>query len=152
MKLNNPIYSYRQDPEIPPFPDDGPVAVMDAHCAICARGARWIAHNDSEGEFTIVPLQSELGNALMRHYAMDPDDPLSWLYLQEGKGYTSLDAAIRVGQRLGGVWRGLVVLRIFPLIVQDWLYGLVARNRIRLGGTADLCNMPDAEVQKRLLS
>jgi len=152
MKLNKNPYSYRQDPDIPAFSDDGPIAVMDAHCAICARGARWIARNDGKGEFRIVPLQSALGNALMRHYAMDPEDPLSWLYLEEGKGYSSLDAAIRVGQRLGGVWSALVVLKILPRRVQDWLYGLLARNRIRLGGTADLCNMPDAEVQKRLLT
>ena len=152
MKLNTTTYSYRDDPDIPAFSDNGPVTVMDAHCAICARGARWIAHNDSTGEFRIVPLQSELGNALMRHYGMDPGEPLSWLYLEEGKGYSSLDAAIRVGRRLGGVWTGLTVLRIFPRPVQDWLYGLLARNRIRLGGTADLCNMPDVEVQKRLLS
>ncbi len=152
MKLNTTTYSYRDDPDIPAFSDNGPVTVMDAHCAICARGARWIAHNDGKGEFRIVPLQSDLGNALMHHYGMDPGDPLSWLYLEEGKGYSSLDAAIRVGRRLGGVWTGLTVLRIFPRPVQDWLYSLLARNRIRLGGTADLCNMPDAEVQKRLLT
>ncbi len=151
MKLNNPAYSYRQDPDIPAFADAGPVTVMDAYCAICARGARWIAHNDDANEFTIIALQSTLGNALMRHYAMDPDDPLSWLYLEEGRAYSSLDATVRVGQRLGGVWAGLVVLRVLPRSIQDWLYGLVARNRIKWFGTADLCNMPDGEVQKRLL-
>ena len=86
MKLNTTTYSYRDDPDIPAFSDNGPVTVMDAHCAICARGARWIAHNDGKGEFRIVPLQSDLGNALMHHYGMDPGDPLSWLYLEEGSG------------------------------------------------------------------
>ncbi len=152
MKLDTPPYSYRQDVDIPAFSDQGPITVMDAHCAICARGARWIAHNDDKNEFRIIPLQSPLGNALMRHYGMDPDDPLSWLYLEKGKAYSSLDAAIRVGQRLGGIWSNLVVLRIIPRRLQDWLYGLVARNRIKIFGTADLCNMPDPEVQKRLLT
>jgi len=151
MKLENTAYSYRLDPSIPAFPDAGPVPVMDAHCAICARGARWIAHNDKRQEFIIVALQSTLGNALMSHYGMDPTDPLSWLYLEHGRAYSSLDAGIRVGKRLGGVWAGLAVLRVLPRPVQDWLYGLVARNRIRWFGTADLCNMPDSEVQKRLL-
>lgn len=151
MKLDTPPYSYRQDVDIPAFSDQGPITVMDAHCAICARGARWIAHNDGKKEFKIIPLQSPLGNALMRHYGMDPDDPLSWLYLENGKAYSSLDAAIRVSQRLGGIWSSLVILKIIPRRLQDWLYGLVARNRIKIFGTADLCNMPDPEVQKRLL-
>ena len=151
MNLENTTYSYRDDPDIPPFSDHGPVTVMDAHCAICARGARWIAHNDHREEFRIIPLQSALGNALMRHYDMDPNDPVSWLYLHQGLAYSSLDAAIRVGQRLGGKWKSLAVLRILPRTAQDWLYNLVARNRIRLAGTADLCNLPDSKVQKRLI-
>lgn len=126
--------------------------VMDAHCALCARGARWIARNDRAGAFTIIPVQSELGGALMRHYGLDPVDPVSWLYVEHGRAFTSLDALIRVGRRLGGVWRGLVVLRLLPRAVQDPLYRLVARNRYRLFGRADLCALPDPQVQKRLLT
>jgi predicted DCC family thiol-disulfide oxidoreductase YuxK len=36
-------------------------------------------------------------------------------------------------------------------MVQDILYRAVARNRYRLFGSADLCTLPDPEVQKRLL-
>ena len=32
---------------------------MDAHCALCARGARWIAHNDTKAEFRIVLVSVE---------------------------------------------------------------------------------------------
>jgi len=89
---------------------------------------------------------------LMRHYGLDPDDPLSWLFVENGLAFTSLDAVIRVGQRLGGVWRMLVLLRILPRKLQDALYGLVARNRVRISGTADLCNLPDPEIKRRLIT
>ncbi len=112
----------------------------------------WIAHNDSKAEFGIIPIQSDLGIALMRHYGMDPADPLSWLYLEDGKAYSSLDAIIRVGLRLGGVWKGLVILKILPRPLQDYLYGVVARNRYRLGGKTDLCGLPDPEIKKRLIT
>ncbi|AZV77406.1 DUF393 domain-containing protein [Parasedimentitalea marina] len=151
MYLNRPPYSYRNDHEIPAFTDIGPVCVMDAHCALCARGAKWIAHNDRNTDFKIVPLQSELGRALMTHYGMDPEDPTSWLYLTEGRGYASLDALIRVGHRLGRGWKLLAILRLIPQSLRDILYRSVARNRYRWFGTADLCNLPDAEVQKRLM-
>ena len=145
-------FSYRDDPTVPAFDDAGVFTIMDAHCALCARGAGWIAHNDTKAEFRIIPVQSELGNALLYHYGMDPDDPLSWLYLEDGQAYASMDAVMRVGARLGGVWQGLAIMRILPRRVRDFLYRLVARNRYRLFGRADLCSVPDQEVQKRLLT
>lgn len=144
-------YAYRDLPGLTDMADQGPVTVMDAHCALCARGARWIARNDRKGAFRIVPLQSEKGRVLMEHFGLDPDDPLSWLLIEEGRGYTSLEAVMRVGRRLGGVWRCLGVLSVLPRGKQDWLYGLVARNRYRLFGRGDLCAMPDPDVQKRLI-
>lgn len=145
-------YSYRDDPRVPVFAAGELFAVMDARCALCARGAAWIARNDHAEQFRIVPLQSDLGRALMIHYDLDPDDPTSWLYLDHGRAHASLDAVIRVGRRLGGVWRGLGILRLLPRGVRDVLYRAVARNRYRLFGTADLCSLPDRAVQKRLLS
>jgi len=127
------------------------LTVMDAHCAICARGARWIAKNDRRGEFRIVPMQSELGRSLLIRHGLDPDDPSSWLYLDKGVPHASLDAVIRVGQRLGGLWRGLALLRALPRPARDLLYYSVAQNRYRLFGRGDLCAMPDAGVQTRLL-
>jgi len=124
---------------------------MDATCGICAKGARWIAHNDARQEFRIIPLQSPLGRALMRHHGLDPEDPTSWLYLQDGSPYEGADAVIRVGQRLGGKWRLLGALRIVPAALLQRLYLVIARNRYRLSGRADLCNMPDPAIQARLL-
>lgn len=151
MNLHTEPYSYLTDTTVPAFRKTDVFTVMDAHCALCARGARWIAHNDSADAFGIVPLQSPLGNALMRHYGLDPNDPLSWLYVENGRAFTSLDAVIRVGTRLGGIWKILAVMRILPRFAQDFLYGLVARNRVRLSGTADLCNLPDPEIIRRLI-
>jgi len=56
MELNRVPYSYYDDPAVPDFPDTDPVTVMDAHCSLCARGARWIARNDKRNEFQIIPV------------------------------------------------------------------------------------------------
>ena len=130
---------------------DGPVTVMDAMCALCAKAARWIARNDHKGEFMIIPLQSELGRKLMLDHDMDPEDPSSWLYMVDGQSYSSAEAFLRVARRLGGIWKVAAIFHIVPKPIMDWGYRLIARNRIRLLGRADLCNLPDPEVQKRLL-
>lgn len=127
------------------------LAVMDAQCALCARGARWIARNDRAERFRIVPVQSPRGAALMSEHGLDADDPLSWLVIDDAGGHEGLDALMVAGRHLGGVWRGLSVLRVLPWPLRGWLYGLVARNRYRVFGRADLCAMPDPDVQRRLL-
>lgn len=41
-----PLYSYRDDPDVLPFDDRGPIAIMDGDCVLCAGGARAIARFD----------------------------------------------------------------------------------------------------------
>lgn len=144
-------FSYRQDRSVPAFAAGPVFTVMDATCALCARGAAWIARHDRAQEFTIIPMQSAVGRALLVHYGLDPDDPVSWLYVEDGQAFTSLEAFVRAGRRLGGVWRGLGLLGLLPRRWQDALYVRVARSRYRVFGTADLCALPDPEVQRRLL-
>lgn len=151
MRVLNTDYSWRADRSVPAFPDEGAVAVMDATCGLCARGATWIARNVHQNMFRIIPMQSQLGGALMRHFDMDPEDPLSWLYLQNGLGYSSLDAVVEVGKTLGGRWWALTVFQMFPAGLRDAAYRVVARNRYRLMGRTDLCALPDPDVQSRLL-
>lgn len=124
---------------------------MDAECLLCARGAKWIARYDTPFDFRIIPAQSEIGSALLKHYGMEPSDPSSWLYIEDGLAFSSLEAVVRVGQRLGGIWHVLSILRLFPDAVQDYLYGVVARNRYRVFGKTDLCGLPDPEIKRRLM-
>jgi len=151
MRPLNAAYSWRSDRAVPEFDDTGSLTVMDATCGLCARGAKWIAHNDHGGAFRIIPVQSALGEGLLRHFGMDPKDPISWLYLEGGRGYSSLDATIMVGRKLGGCWRALEALRLIPKRLRDAAYRLAARNRYKVMGRADLCAMPDPDVQTRLL-
>lgn len=151
MQVSEIAYSFLNDPEVPAFETPEYFTVMDAQCGLCAKGALWIAKHDREQKFRIVPMQSDLGGALLRHYGMAPDDPLSWLYICEGRAYTSLDAIVRVGQEFGGIWKTLAVFNVLPRRLQDGLYGAIARNRYRFLGRRSFCDMPIPEVQNRIL-
>jgi len=144
-------YSYRSDPAVPDFDDRSPVTVMDGECMLCSVGARLIARFDRKGEFRICRSQSPLGRALLQHFRMDPDDPESWLLIEDGVAYSSLDAMIRAGRQLGGVGLLLQPLRVLPRGLQDWLYRRLARNRYRLFGRANICAIPDPALRARLM-
>ena len=138
------------DPAVPHFDDGGPVAIMDGDCALCASGARVIARLDRERVFRIGRTQSAIGAALVRHYGLEPEDPETWLYLDEGHAWSGMEAIIRIGARLGGPGRLLEIMRLFPRSAREWLYRRIAHNRYRLGRT-DMCALPDPELRARLL-
>lgn len=144
-------FSFRDDPAVPDFDDGAPVAIMDAECAVCSWGARMIHRFDRSGRVRICPVQSPLGAALLRHYDISPDDPSTWLFIDEGIAYADSDAIIRAGRRMGGFARLASGLIILPRPLRDWLYQRLARNRYRLFGRGDLCALPDPAFQRRLL-
>ncbi len=110
-----------------------------------------IARFDAAEEFRICRAQSELGQALLSHYGLSHQDPESWLFLVDGYAYTSLEAMIRAGRRVGGIGYLLQPLRLIPRAAQDWLYSKLARNRYWLFGRTDICGIPDSALQARLM-
>lgn len=144
-------YSYREDAAVPRFDDGGPVAVMDGDCALCSWGARTIARLDRDESFRICPVQSGPGDALVRHYGLDPGDPETWLFLEHGRAWTGMEAIIRIGERLGGAGRVATAMRVFPRPIREWLYRRIARNRHRFG-RSDMCAIPDERLRRRLMT
>ncbi|KPQ09011.1 MAG: hypothetical protein HLUCCO17_16540 [Saliniramus fredricksonii] len=144
-------YSYRDDPHVPDFDDSFPLAVMDAGCAMCSWGARMIHRLDVEQTVRICPLQTPRGAALMRHYGLCPENPASWLFIDQGVGYRNFEAVIHVGRLLGGRGRIADILRLLPRPARERLYLWVARNRYTLFGRADMCAIPDPAFRRRLL-
>jgi predicted DCC family thiol-disulfide oxidoreductase YuxK len=144
-------YSYRSDARVARFEDRGPVVFMDGNCVLCTRTARIIGKLDRKGEFRICPVQTALGQAILTHYGLDTEDPDSWLYLDGGRAYTSMDAMIRAGTRLGGLGHAVRVLQILPRGAQDWLYRRIARNRYAVFGRTDMCALPDPALRRRLI-
>ncbi|MGA7328141.1 MAG: DCC1-like thiol-disulfide oxidoreductase family protein [Rhodomicrobium sp.] len=150
-QINREAFSYRADSLVPRFDDSGPIVFMDGDCALCNAAARIIAKLDRRSEFRICPIQSELGQAILRHYGLDFRNPDSWIYLADGKACGPLDAVIEAGTRLGGMAQLVGVFVILPRSVRDWLYRRIARNRYAIFGRNQMCAIPDAALRRRLL-
>lgn len=144
-------FSFRQVPQVPQFPDDAPLAVMDAECAVCSWGARMIHRLDRSGAAPICPIQTPLRASLLRHYGLQPTDSSSWLFIDEGAAHQDFEAVVHAARRFGGCGRLATVLLILPRRARDWLYQCLARNRYAIFGRADMCTIPDHAFQRRLL-
>ena len=145
------LYSFRDDPNVPSFDDGVPIAVMDAECAVCSWGAQMIHRLDRTGTVRICPIQTPLGAALLFHYNMEPKDPTSWLFIDQGVAHADFDGVVYAGRYFGGWGRITTLLLVFPKPVRDWLYIRLARNRYTLFGKKEMCALPDPAFQKRLI-
>jgi predicted DCC family thiol-disulfide oxidoreductase YuxK len=146
-------YEYRTDPAVPRFPDDRPVIVFDGKCALCSSFAQLILRKDRDARFRLMAAQSELGDALYKHFELDTVDYETYVLLQDGKAYFRSEATLRILAGLGMPWRLLATLgRLVPLALSDAVYGVIARNRLRWFGVRAQCYLPDPSRADRFLS
>jgi len=121
---------------------DHAVIVFDGVCALCSRWVRFLLRFDRQGRYRFAAMQGSHGRALLQQHGLDPDDPLSFLLLENGQAWTDTDAILRVLAGLGGAWRLTAVLRLLPSAWRDRAYRALARNRYRWFGRHDSCYLP----------
>jgi predicted DCC family thiol-disulfide oxidoreductase YuxK len=130
---------------------EAPVLVFDGVCVLCSRWVHFILRHDRDACIRLAPMQSQAGRELLKTHGLDPDDPLSVLYVVDGRGYQDSEAILRVVASFGGAWRGVTLLRVIPRFVRDPLYRWLARNRYRWFGRTDQCLVPTPEQAARFL-
>ena len=149
--MTEPAYSYRDDPQVPDFPDDRPVVIFDGMCVLCSGGARWLMRLDRKARFRLMAAQSEIGAALFRHYGLVGDDYETMLLLEDGVLWQKSDAWLRICRILGFPWSVATLLWWVPRRLRDGLYEWVARNRFRWFGRRESCFLPSPGQAERFI-
>lgn len=129
-----------------------PVILFDGVCNLCSWSVRFIVARDRRALFRFAALQSPAGARLLSERGVDPRAVDSVMLIEGGRWYTSSDAAVRIARRLGGPWRLAGALLAVPRPLRDWAYGVVARNRYRWFGKADVCLVPSPALRDRFLT
>ena len=144
-------YSYRSDPSVPPFPDDRAIIIFDGKCVMCSRFAQTVLRRDKSFRFRLLAAQSALGAALYKHYRLDPVDYETNVLIEHGLPKFKSDASILILERLGFPWSLVALGRLLPRSVRDWLYDIVARNRLKWFGARETCYTPQPNEADRFL-
>lgn len=144
-------FSYRNDPKVPYFPDDKPVIIFDGVCVMCSAFARFILRRDAEGRYRLLPAQTELGQALYRHYGLDPVDYETNVLIEDGRAYFKSAGSLRILAGLGPPWSLTAALTVVPQSLRDSAYETIARNRYRWFGRKDACLVPTEREKARFL-
>src|ERR1051326_3183886 len=144
-------FSYRGDPAVPAFPDDRPIIIFDGKCVLCSTFARFVLWADRLRRFRMMPAQTPIGTALYRHYDLESSSYETYVLLADGRAWLKSEASIRILELLGFPWRLMAVIRLLPRAPRDWVYDVVARNRLRWFGARATSYLPDATQSDRFL-
>ena len=144
-------YSYRDDPAVPTILDDKPIIIFDGHCILCSNWAQFVIRHDKAARFKLLAAQTPLGEALYNHYGLRTDDYETNILIANGVAQFKTDGIIAMLTILGWPWSLAVALRILPGFARDWVYGLLARNRLRIFGRSETCFAPTPEIRERFL-
>jgi predicted DCC family thiol-disulfide oxidoreductase YuxK len=116
--------------------------IFDGYCHVCSGWVRFLSRHRIDPPFELIPMQSAAGRALLADHGIDPDDPSTFLVLDQGHEFTQSDATLHVIAALGSLWRIVHVARVIPRRWRDALYQLLARNRYRWFGRRSTCHLP----------
>jgi len=147
--------------EAPAYPPGQHVLLYDGLCGLCQHTVRWLLRHDPEGRLLFAPQQGPLAaEVLARH-------PQTGVAIRDQGGSAVLvsnfsgpqesltlhsDAMLGCLTVLGGAWALLArVARLIPHTLRDACYHWLARNRIRLFGSAELCALPTPAERARFL-
>ncbi len=129
----------------------GAIVLFDGVCNFCNGSVNFIIEHDKAGYFKFSPLQSEMGEELMDKHGIDKTETDSVILIEDEKAYTHSTAALRIAQKLDGIWSWTHAFRIVPRAIRDFFYKTFAKHRYRLFGRQDACMMPTPEIRARFL-
>ncbi|HWV58104.1 MAG TPA: DCC1-like thiol-disulfide oxidoreductase family protein [Longimicrobiales bacterium] len=136
----------------PGEPSSGPIVFYDGECGLCQRSVQWLLRHDPEGVLRYAPLEGETA----QRSALPPlgEDRGAWslVYQEDGKHFLGSEGVLRAVKRLGGIWGPAAALALLvPRAIRDGVYRTVARNRYRLFGRLDACQLPTPQTRDRFL-
>jgi predicted DCC family thiol-disulfide oxidoreductase YuxK len=117
------------------------ILLFDGVCNLCNGLVRFIVRRDKNSRIRFVPLQSDAGKSLLSKAGLSPDSIDTIVYFSGAKILFRSSAVLNLLKDIGGGWRLLYGLIIIPPFIRDLFYNLVVKNRYRLFGRSESCEV-----------
>ena len=127
------------------------IIFYDGHCNLCNGFVNAIIKLDKKNIFLFAPLNgNHAKNLLKKNNIKNITVDSVVLFNNNSISYKS-KAVIEILISLGGVYRVLVITKVIPRAILDWLYGIVAKNRYSWFGKQDHCMVPEKKIISKFL-
>ena len=128
-----------------------PIWLFDGVCVLCNGAVQYTLKHEKEPLIRFVSIQSVEGRQLAVQHGLNPDDPQTFLFIENGEALPRSDGVIALTRHLDGPAGLIPLLRFLPKILRDFAYDRIARNRYRLFGRKPECTIPDPGTRHRFV-
>lgn len=126
------------------------IVFYDGVCVLCNRSVRLLIFLNRRADLRFSSLDSVTAKELLPPSLEQASQ--SVVYFRNGFIFTQSDAAIRALADAAWYLKIVMVLLICPRFMRDGIYAWVARNRYRIFGKYDACEIPSAKHRDRFMS
>ena len=127
------------------------IIFYDGHCNLCNGFVNAIIKLDKKSIFLFAPLNgNHAKNLLKKNNIKNTTIDSVVLFSNNSISYKS-KAVIEILISLGGIYRVLVMTKIIPRAILDWIYDIVAKNRYSWFGKQNHCMVPDKKIISKFL-
>ena len=127
--------------------EDRPIIFYDGTCYLCHGFVKFVLNNESSPKLMFSSLQSEFAKTVLPEDLITGLETVVFYDPQSKSSLIKSTAVIAVFKSMGGVWRlNAFLLSLFPAVVADVVYSMIASNRYRWFGQSDVCmNLPNRD-------
>ena len=129
--------------------------LYDGTCGFCAASVQFVLRHEHAHTLKFAALDSDLGRSVRaRHPELAGLDSMIWVeeHAGEERVLTRSDAALRIANYMGGVWRLGLAARLVPRTIRDAVYDVIARHRHRLVPADGRCYLPPPDLRARFVA
>ncbi len=127
------------------------IILFDGVCNLCNNAITFVIKRDRNDLFMYAPLQSITGERLTKQHNIDTSQVDSIILIRDNRVYVKSTAALKIAQKLSGLWPLLSVFLILPVFLRNWVYDYIAKNRYKWFGKKDACMIPTPELKAKFL-
>jgi len=125
------------------------IVYFDGVCGLCNKSVDFIIRHDKKKKLLFTPLQGETAKLNLHSTVLESFDSI--LFQQNNQLYYKSDAAIKIMYTIGGLWKSVIILFIFPKFIRDAVYSFIAKYRYKWFGKKESCRIPTKDEREQFL-
>lgn len=125
-----------------------PILLFDGECGFCNKSVQFFLKNEKNKKMHFAPLQSPAGKQLKLYFEIN-EKVDSIILIKEHAAFIKSCAALRLFPFMKGAWPLMIVFVIIPPFIRNWVYDLIAKNRMRISGRVESCALISAKDKER---
>jgi len=117
------------------------IVYYDGVCGLCDGFVELLVKFDKNRKIKFSSLQGKSGRILLNKLNLDLEEFDTVLFKVNDQVYTKSTAVFKIINSIGGIIKLFLVFNLLPRRFNDWIYSKIAKNRFKIFGKLDKCDI-----------